>query len=186
MSDEDSLVRKPRALSLDKYQFNFKISVGARIAARAGAPAFASRRSRWDRAIRRFWRDLEERHAALWIAAREGRIDDEGREVRLALLDAEGRDAHAERLRNKELFVQRADYDLAQRALYDRAWSRVIDRLELEPLEAQAELYLRYFPIEANLPTDPDTGWYVWLGKPWEPVRAPTREDVLERWPLFG
>ena len=62
----------------------------------------------------------------------------------------------------------------------------VVSRPDLEPLEAQAALYLRYFPVEANLPTDPETGWYVWNGKPWEPVRAPTREDVLERWPLFS
>lgn len=185
MSDEETGPPTPRVLSLTHYQFNFKVSVGAQVAARGGAPAFATRRMRWDRTVSRFWSELAVRHRALWIAAGEGRIDEEGREVRMALLDADGRDAHALRLHKQEVFRLRGDFDAAQRAHYDRAWGRVVTGLELSELEAQAAAYLKYFPMEANLPTDPETGRYIWLGKPWQTVRAPTRAAVLERYPLF-
>ncbi len=184
MSDEKPVLSAPRALSLQNFSFNFHVSIGARIAARAGAPAFASRRTRWDKAIDRFWSELEDRYRARWIAAEEGRIDDDGREVRQALLDADGRDPHALRLQKQEIFRLRADADAVHQQAFDRAWRRVVDRLELGELEAQARDYAKYFPIEANLATDPDTGRFLWLGKRWEPVRAPTRQDVLTRYPL--
>ena len=185
MSDEKTGPPKPRVLSLKRYQFNFNVSLGAQVAARGGAPAFATRRLRWDRAIGRFWAELAARREALWIAAGEGRIDEEGREVRMALLDADGRDEHALRLHKQEIFRQRADFDAAQRANFDRGWKRVVARLDFSKLEAQAAAYLKYFPMEANLPTDPETGRYIWLGKRWQSVLAPTRESVLARYPLF-
>lgn len=181
----DVVATKPRAMSLQRFQFNFKVDLGAQIAARGGAPAFATRRANWDRDLAAFWADLATRHAALWIAAGEGRVGDDGREVRMALLDSDGRDASALRLQKQEVFRVRGDFDAIHRAHFDRAWRRVVERLELAPLERQARLYTKYFPMEANLPTDPETGRYLWLGKRWETVRAPTREDVLARFPLF-
>jgi hypothetical protein len=185
MADDKVGARKPRAMSLKHFQFNFKVSLGAQIAARGGAPAFASRRTRWDRNIARFWSDLKEKHVTLWIAAGEGRVDDEGREVRMALMDASGRDEMALRVHKQELFRDRADFDEAQRTNFDRAWRRTLARLDFAALEAEAAAYTRYFPMEANLPTDPETGRYIWLGRRWETVRAPTREDVLAQYPLF-
>jgi hypothetical protein len=40
------------------------------------------------------------------------------------------------------------------------------------------------FPVEANLPIDPQTGAYMWMGKKWQPLEPPTREQLLERFPL--
>lgn len=176
----------PRALSLNRYQTNFVVSVAQRIAALGGAPAFANRRLRWDRALRGFWREVEERRDALWIAAAEGRIDDQGREVRLSLLDSEGRDPMGERLRRQELFRERLDVDVERRKLFDFAWLRFVDGLDLSDLAQQAADYSRWFPIEANLPTDPDTGSFLWMGRPWAAVEAPTRAEILERFPALG
>ncbi len=176
----------PRALSLNRYQTNFQVSVAQRIAALGGAPAFASRRLRWDRAIERFWADVQERRDALWAAAAEGRIDDGGKEVRMSLLDSKGRDPFGERLRKQELFRDRLDVDSEHRKLFDFAWLRYVERLDLTELETLATEYSRWFPIEANLPTDPDTGSFLWMGKPWTAVEAPTTAEILERFPALG
>ncbi len=176
----------PRALSLNRYQTNFQVSVAQRIAALGGAPAFSNRRLRWDRALRTFWRTVEERRDALWIAAAEGRIDEQGREVRMSLLSADGRDPLGERERKKELFRDRLDVDSERRKLFDFAWLRYLDRLDLTELETLASEYSRWFPIEANLPTDPDTGSFLWMGKPWSAVEAPTAAEILERFPALG
>ncbi len=48
----------------------------------------------------------------------------------------------------------------------------------------QVEDYNRYFPIEANLKTDPETGRFQWMGGLWDPMETPSREGVFERFPL--
>ena len=186
MSSADDLDRPdpPRATSLRIFQFNFNVSLADRIAARGGAPAFAMRRSRLDRAMERFWSNLEQRRLDLWIAAGEGRIDEDGREVRQALLDADGRDTFAEREHKRLLFKAGLALEGEQRLAFNRAWARQIEVSGLEEVEAQCAGYEKWFPIEANLPVDPQTGRYLWMGEAWEPIVAPTREDILARFPM--
>ncbi len=174
---------KPRVLSLDRFQFNFTIDPAARIRARMGAPAFALRRRRLDRALEAFWLDLERRYEQLWIAAGEGRIDEDGRELRHILLDDEGRDPIGGLEHRRRLFKDRADPARAQQEAFTRGWSRHVERCGLEGIRLQVEDYNRYFPIEANLASDPKTGKYLWMGGIWEPMQAPTRRDVIGRLP---
>ena len=79
-NDDRVRVDPPRVLSHETFQFNFKVSIGARIMARAGAPSWSRRKKRLDDRLVRFWREQEEHAAALWVAAAEGRIGDDGRE----------------------------------------------------------------------------------------------------------
>jgi len=149
-----------------------------------GAPAFALRRKRLDRLLSRFWADVNERKDALWIAAREGRIDEQGRELRPALLDSEGRDRFAHLDHRKKLYSERVDEDANQSRLFNLAWTAWVDQLDFSALEDEVTQYNKYFPIEANLPTDPENGHFVWKGRAWKPVEAPTADAVLTRFPL--
>ena len=175
---------KPRVLSLDRFQFNFTIDPSARIRARMGAPAFALRRKRLDRALEAFWLDLERRYDQLWIAAGEGRIGEDGREIRQALLDDDGRDPIGGLEHRRRLFKERADPAARQQEGFGRAWRRQVERCGLEGIRLQVEDYNRFFPIEANLANDPKTGKYLWMGSTWDPMEAPTRDDVLARLPV--
>ncbi len=175
---------EPRVVSLEAYAFNFGVSLEDRIRARAGAPAFAMRRKRLDRALKQFWDALQRRSKELWIAAGEGRIADDGKELRHNLLDDEGRDRLGEVEHKRRLHKLRVDYDEDRREGYNRAWRRHLEDCGLDDIAAQVELYNRYFPIEAKLPTDPETGRYVWMGKPWDPMDPPDVAAVLDRFPL--
>jgi hypothetical protein len=181
MSEGES---KPRVLSLDQYRFNFTVDRKAMLRARMGAPAFALRRKRLDRSLEAFWLDLEQRYERLWVAAGDGRIDEEGRELRHLLLDDEGRDIIGHWEHRRLLFKDRTDPAEAQRDAFARAWRRHVGRCALEPLVRQVDDYNRYFPIEANLSTDPGTGRFLWMGTVWHEAVAPTREDVLARFPI--
>jgi len=174
----------PRTFTFSKYQFNFKVGLGARIGARYGAPAFAQRRARLHKATRAFWANLEEKYEALWVAAREGRIDDDGREVRQSLLSSEGRDALGHRDHKKRLFSARVDPEEHARAEFNRAWERHLDHCGLTDLAMQVADFVKYFPIESGMPVDPESDDYMWMGEPWVPPTAPTRDEVLERFPL--
>jgi hypothetical protein len=149
-----------------------------------GAPAFALRRKRLDRGLGRFWSEVAARSEALWIAAAEGRIDEEGRELRPALLNSDGRDRFAHRQQRKKLFVERVDEDEGQIRLFNQAWRVWIDQQDFSALEAEVATYNKYFPIEANLPTDPEGGGFVWKGSTWRGLEAPSPEAILERYPL--
>lgn len=177
-------VDAPRVLSLDSYAFNFTVSAESRLRARIGAPAFAVRRRKLDLALDEFWNAVERRNRELWIAAGEGRIAEDGREVRQVLLDEDGRDRLGEMEHRWRVFRDRADPETTRADAFDRAWLRYLDHCGLERLEAQVSAYNRYFPIEANLPADPETGRYRWMGGFWEPMDLPTRDDVLARFPL--
>jgi hypothetical protein len=179
MSEHD-----PRVLSLDRFQFNFTVDRTARLRALMGAPAFALRRKRLDRAREAFWRDLERRYEQLWIAAGEGRIGEDGREIRQVLLDDEGRDPIGGLEHRRRLYRDRVDRFERQRIDFRRAWSRHVGRCGLEGIRLQVEEYNRYFPIEANLSSDPGTGKYLWMGTFWEPLQPPGRADVFDRLPL--
>ena len=181
MSEYES---KPRVLAYENFSFNFRVSLEDRVRARAGAPAFAMRRLRTDRKVEAFWGDVGRRRKALWIAAAEGRIDEDGREIRQALLDDEGRDRHAEYEQKWRVLRDKADPDRVRAAAFNRAWSRFVDRCGLEHLASVVDDYNRYFPIEANLKTDPKTGRFLWMGHLWDELVAPTKQDVLRRFPL--
>lgn len=177
-------VDKPRALAFENYSFNFKVDIGAHIAARYGAPAFALRRSRLKRATDAFWRKLEARHAELWLAAGDGRIAEDGREIRQNLLTSDGTDPIGAREHRRRLFGAKVEQAEDQSAAFNRAWSRHLDRCGLQDLEAEIAEFNLWFPIEANLPIDVESQQYVWMGTPWEPPIAPTRADILARLPL--
>jgi hypothetical protein len=176
-------VDPPRVLSHERFQFNFNVSLGARVRAMFGAPSWSRRKKRLDDRLDRFWREQNERAEALWIAAGEGRIDDEGREIRQALLDGEGRDKHAARDRRAHLFRQRMDRDAAQLAEFNRAWKAHLTRLSLGDLTKRIEDYNRFFPVEADLPVDPATETFVWMGSAWQPAELPDAAAVLARLP---
>lgn len=178
MSDNESA---PRVFSLDNFAFNFGISLEDRVRARAGAPAFAIRRKKLDRAFAEFWKDLETRRTQLWHAAGEGRIDADGREHRYNLLDDEGRDRIGEVEHKRRLHKEKLDYE-AERAIdFERGWAHHLTDCGIRTLEAMVQEYNRYFPIEANLMIDPTNGHYVWMGTEWTPLEAPTEAEIRER-----
>ena len=180
----DLQVDKPQALSLNTFSFNFTVDTASRIRGRMGAPAFALRRKRLDRKLEEFWSKVEERHDALWIAAREGRIDEEGRELRPALLSSDGRDPFAHREHRKKLFAQRVDEDVSQRRLFNLAWKSWVNQLVFHSIQEEIASYNKYFPIEANLATDPETGAFLWKGNPWRGAEVLDEEVVFDRFPL--
>jgi hypothetical protein len=180
----DLTVDAPSAFSLGSFSFNFSVGVAARVQGLMGAPAFALRRKRLDARLDRFWAEVSDRCDALWIAAAEGRIDEIGRELRPALLDSAGHDRFAHWEQRKKLFSSRIDEEEDQVRLFNLAWQAWIDAQDFSVLEDEIGKYNKYFPIEANLPTDPETGQLVWLGRPWIALLTPDATVVLERHPL--
>jgi hypothetical protein len=62
----------------------------------------------------------------------------------------------------------------------DEALRRAAGKLDLAAVNRLIEAHNRYYPIEANLPTDPRTGAYmVRRGAPFEPEPAVTIDDLL-------
>ena len=139
---------------------------------------------RCDEALQRFWSRIDRQHDRLWLAAGDGRIDEDGHELRPALLDDEGRDPLAARSHSRELFRDRKDPKVDQREAFNRAWHAYLDRCGLGAVARIVRDYNKYFPMEAELKTDPKTESYLWLGLPWEPKDVPSRDDILERFPL--
>jgi len=177
-------VDKPRALSYENYSFNFKIDLGSRIAARYGSPAFAIRRSKLRRSTDAFWSKLERRYDELWLAAGDGRVAEDGRELRQNLLTSDGTDPIGAREHRRRLFSAKVEQADDRRSAFNRAWERHLDRCGLTDLELQIAEFNKWFPIEANLPIDIESEQYVWMGMPWEPPVVPTRADILARFPL--
>ena len=173
----------PRVLSHETFQFNFRVSLGEQIRGMGGAPAWSRRKKRLDDHLARFWREQEDRAEQLWIAAGEGRIAEDGRESRQALLDADGRDRHAARDRRARLFRDRVDRDTAQIEEFNRAWRAHLEKLSLGDLAERIESFNRFFPVEANLPVDPGTEQFTWMGKVWRPLPIPDAAAVLARIP---
>ena len=174
----------PNALSFENYSFNFRVDLAARIAASMGAPAFAQRRARLTETIEGFWAGVQGRHAALQIAADEGRIGVDGREIRQALLHSDGTDPLAAREHRRRLFSDKVDPEVAAREDFTRAWRRYVDQLDYGHVAAEVAEFLDWFPVEASMPLDPETQRYLWMGEPWEPPQAPTAADVYARFPL--
>ena len=57
--------------------------------------------------------------------------------------------------------------------LFDRAWQHYVESLDFASLESEVVAYNKYFPIEANLAIDPESGCFVWMGRDWKPLVAP-------------
>ena len=70
------------------------------------------------------------------------------------------------------------------RAEFSRRWQRTMEQVPLDEIARQVSDYNEYFPIEANLPIDPATGQFSVMGKLFEVRKAPTRADILARFPL--
>jgi len=185
-SSRDRATAKPRALSLDEFSFNFTVSTGDRLRAYGGPPAYVLRLRRMEQDQESYFNALQERYDALWRAAAAGSIDEEGREVRQALLDEQGRDRIGELQHARRLFREGRDEQVDRCESFNRAWLRhlELDFSGLGELCARIDAFNEVFPIEANLATDPKTGAYLWMGKPWQSLAAPSRDELLERFPL--
>jgi len=179
-------IGETRALSLDSYSFNFSVSTAERVRAYGGPPAHVLRLRAMEDEQERYYCDLSERYEALWLAAAAGSIDEQGREVRQTLLNAEGRDRLGELQRARRLFRERRDEELERCEAFNRGWLRHLD-LDYSGcarLGARMQVFNEVFPIEADLPIDPKSGEYMWMGKPWQPLEPPSRHELLERYPL--
>ena len=177
---------EPRALSLESYSFNFTVTTGARLRAYGGPPAYVLRLRAMEDATVHYDVGQRARYEALWLAAAAGNIDTQGREVRQSLLDEDGRDRMGELQHARALLRARLDPQSDRCAAFNAAWQRhlELDFGGLATLAAQMQVFNEAFPVEADLPVDPKTGEYLWLGKPWQPLEAPTRAKLLERFPL--
>ena len=76
--------------------------------------------------------------------------------------------------------------ETATPAEFSRRWQFAVDEWDFSSLQHLVHDYNEYFPIEANLPIDPHTGGLTYRGEPWVKAAAPTREEVLRRFPLDG
>ncbi len=175
-----------RALSLDSYSFNFTVSTGERLRAYGGPPAYVLRLRAMEDAQQSYYADLSARYDALWLAAAAGNIDAEGREIRQSLLDDRGRDRIGELQHARSLFRERRDPELDRCEAFNRAWQRHLEKdySGLDDLAARMTVFNEVFPVEADLSVDPKTGEYLWMGKDWQPLEPPDREQLLERFPF--
>jgi hypothetical protein len=175
-----------RTLSLDSYSFNFTVTTGEQVRAYGGPPAYVLRLRAMEDAQESYYVQLRERYDALWLVAAAGNIDEEGRELRQSLLDEQGRDRIGERQHARALFRARRDRQLDRCEAFNRGWTRYLDQdsTGLAALADRMVVFNEVFPVEANLPIDPQTGAYMWMGKKWQPLEPPTREQLLERFPL--
>ena len=76
-----------------------------------------------------------------------------------------------------ELSEHGGDASAAYEALAQRA-----RKMDLALLNDLADRHNRYYPIEANLPHDVQTGRIMLGGRPWQPLPPFTGEVFLERW----
>jgi len=78
-------------------------------------------------------------------------------------------------------------YQDAQREYLDdpqaaeQAFLQAADKLDLRLLNDLIDRHNRYFPIEANLPCDIQTGQFLHLGEPWHPLPMATLSSFIER-----
>lgn len=79
---------------------------------------------------------------------------------------------------------QRLQGQSLARAEFSRRWRGTVDSIPLDEIARQVSDYNEYFPIEANLPIDPATGQFRMMSSLFEPRKAPTRDEILRRFPL--
>ena len=181
----DGRTDSARTLSLDSYSFNFTVTTGEQVRAYGGPPAYVLRLRAMEDAQESYYVELSERYDALWLAAAAGNIDEQGRELRQSLLDDQGRDRIGERQHARALLRARRDRQLDRCEAFNNAWTRYLEHDSGgAALGARMVVFNEVFPVEANLPVDPQTGDYMWMGEKWQPLEPPTRQQLLERFPL--
>ncbi len=65
--------------------------------------------------------------------------------------------------------------------VFARKWQELIASLELDDLNELIEKHNQYYPMEANLQIDPETGAPLAGAVPWEPKKKITVEELLKR-----
>lgn len=66
---------------------------------------------------------------------------------------------------------------------FARQWKELIGLLELDELNDLIEKHNTYYPVEANLQIDPDSGAPLIGSVPWEPKELISTESLLKRFP---
>lgn len=66
---------------------------------------------------------------------------------------------------------------------FDREWNRLVRSVELDKLNDLIEKHNKYYPIEANLQIDPESGAPLLGSVPWKPKDKISTELLLERFP---
>jgi hypothetical protein len=66
---------------------------------------------------------------------------------------------------------------------FARIWRAVLDTLELDELNQLIREHNTYYPIEANLQPDPETGRYMIGNTVWAPKKKITPESLAELYP---
>jgi len=66
---------------------------------------------------------------------------------------------------------------------FNTLWRVVIETLDVEHINQLIKEHNQYYPIEANLREDPDTGRLMMGNTPWKPKKKITPERLLEKFP---
>jgi len=66
---------------------------------------------------------------------------------------------------------------------FSRVWKAVVETLELDRLNELIKEHNTYYPIEANLQHDPETGQIMIGATPWKPKKRITHKDLLHKFP---
>ena len=75
-----------------------------------------------------------------------------------------------------ELYATQGDEQTAWQAVRNQ-----VQHLDLELLNDLIARHNEYYPIEANLPVEPATGKFLYLGKPWKPLEPMSAEQLYRR-----
>jgi hypothetical protein len=93
------------------------------------------------------------------------------------------------RIEDLEEAMRQALVEVYQQALEDNGGDEAAAKSTMQQRAREMDLGLlndlidrhnRYYPIEANLPTDVKTGKLMSLGKPWEPLALMTWKDFCD------
>ena len=67
--------------------------------------------------------------------------------------------------------------------VFSQKWKELISSLELDELNNLIDKHNTYYPIEAKLQIDPDSGAPLVGSVPWEPIEKISMEGLLKRFP---
>ena len=91
------------------------------------------------------------------------------------------------RIEDMEDAIRRKLLQVFEQALHDNSGDQAVaratmmhhaQRIDLRSLNDLIDRHNRYYPVEANLPTDVKTGHLMAAGKPWEPLAPLTWTDI--------
>ena len=68
--------------------------------------------------------------------------------------------------------------------IFAQKWKELIDSLELDEINQLIDKHNKYYPVEANLQIDPDTGAPLLGSSPWKPTEKITQAELLTLFPL--